>query len=348
MTGCAQAAGEGVLMQRVDLKTPSQLMAFKTRLHDAAYVSGKPVGHMVRELVLDFASSESNEDVETALIFVVTQMPKLHTYEVSSQAPKVSIVLLSCLSVLSAATLTYLDINILPGGDAIFPVINLLYTLDSLFLRIMAPGEWTHSAASLISLDGLKQMYCQWEDMQPNSNFVVFLSKCWFGTGGEFELRTPKLALNSETATLLQSFFSRHNFDFIHLSMPSPALVSLASSVVNAKTLMFYNCFPPPGVLPTLPESLILYYPSTNKEDREAFWDFLARPSAAPADAKQDPPVTIEICYSNEEYFGWLEQIDVDYTVFIGRLLRVAVELYKQDIVITDGYGQNVRSLTDA
>jgi hypothetical protein len=348
MTRWAQAAGEKVLMQHVDLKTPSQLMAFKTRLHDAAYVSGKPIGHMVRKLVLNFTSSESNEDIETALIFVATQMPKLHTYDVSGQAPKVSIALLSCLSVLSAATLTYLDINIPPGGDAIFPVISSLYTLDSLFLRIVAPGEWTHSAASPISLNGLKEMYYQWEDMRPNNNFLVFLSKCWFGTGGEFELRTPKLVLDPEQATLLQPFFSRHIFASISLSMPSRALALLASSISNAKSLMFYDCIPPPGALPTLPESLVLYYPSPNEEDREAFWDFLACPSAAPADAKQDPPAIVEIYYSDKEYFDWLDQIDLDYTVFIGRLLRVAVELYKRDIVITDAYGRNVKSLTDA
>jgi hypothetical protein len=117
-------------------------------------------------------------------------------------------------------------------------------------------------------------------------------------------------------------------------------------STIHQVTL--YDCIPPPGVLPSVPAHLTLEYPLTNGEIQEAFWEFLACPSVAPADTKQDLPATIAICYIKNELFDWLDEIDLNYAVFIGRLLRVAVKLYKRGIVITDGYGLNVGSLTDA
>jgi hypothetical protein len=336
-------------MQCVYLTTHSQLKAFKTRLLDGAYVDGKPIGHTIHELVLAFDDESYEEeadtpytDVEAALIFIITQTPKLQTYDVSGEVPDTGIALLSCLSTISAANLITLDINIRSDEDGVFPVINSLRRLRKLFLRVLSSvREWIHDAARPLSIDGLKDVL--WQFSTHSDDFLAFLAECWFGAEGDFELHMPKL--QPEKASMLLPLFARHAFTSIRLDLPSPAILPLASTIVNAQFLLLVNSTPPAGVLPTLPAQLELCYPPTNQVDQEVFWDFLARPSVAPVSRRQAHRTIIYISY-RQQYFDWLGHIDSNYAVFIGRLLRIAVGLYNCNIIIKDLRDRDVTSLT--
>jgi hypothetical protein len=232
-----------------------------------------------------------------------------------------------------------------PDDDGTFPVINSLQNLRVLLLYIPV-GSWTHSAARPICLAGLKQVY--WSCLSDDVRFMIFLSKCKFGEGEDSEFELDGVLLQEDRAQLLVPLFSNHTFTSIKLSIPSQALSLLGSSIVNTRSLLLYNYMPAPGAFPVLPELLTLYYPSAEKQDQEAFWNFLARPLAVLSVEEQRLRSTVNIIYhtADQEGFDWLGHRDADYDVFIARLLRIAARLYQYNIIVEDVHDRDVTSLT--
>jgi hypothetical protein len=340
-----QTLGEHVLMQCVHIRTHLQLKAFKTRLLDGTYVDGKPTGHLVQDFMV-MEDETATSDVDAAaedVMFVVTQTSKLQSFRVMLKANHA---LLSCLSAISASTLTKLETIIPPDDDGIFPVINSLHNLRMLLLYV-THGEWTHSAARPISLPRLNQVYwaCQCDDIR----FLIFLSNCKFGDGRDLALElNARRDLQADSAHLLFPLFSDNTFRHVKLSIPSQALSLLVPSIVSTTELVLHDFMPAPGVFSVLPEFLTLLYPSAKKQDQEAFWNFLARPLAALSVEEQRSRSTVNIIYEKVDQagFDWLGHRDADYVVFIGRLLKIAVELYQHNIIVEDVHGRNVTSLT--
>jgi hypothetical protein len=340
-----QALGEYILMQSIDIRTDPQLMTLKRRLFEATYVDRNPMGHIVQDFFFD--SDEAwlrTGDVE-ALMFVVNQMSRLRLFTVMAQGLEATHTLLSCVSTLSASTLTKLQMVVPTGDDGTFPVINSLQNLR--ILRLYIPvGSWTHSAARPICLPGLKRAY--WSCLSDDVRLMIFLSKCKFGEGEDSEFELDGVLLQEDRAQLLVPLFSNHTFTSIKLSIPSQALSLLGSSIVNTRSLLLYNYMPAPGAFPVLPELLTLYYPSAEKQDQEAFWNFLARPLAVLSVEVQRSRSTINIIYhtADQEGFDWLGRRDEDYVVFIGRLLWIAGRLCQYNIIVEDVHGRDVTSLT--
>jgi hypothetical protein len=50
--------------------------------------------------------------------------------------------------------------------------------------------------------------------------------------------------------------------------------------------------------------------------------------------------------YLPNQQFDWVGNIDERYTLFIGRLLRVAIILFRRRIMVKDFRGRDVTSLT--
>jgi hypothetical protein len=91
-----------------------------------------------------------------------------------------------------------------------------------------------------------------------------------------------------------------------------------------------------------LPAILTLQYPS-ERTDQPHFWNFLDTLAISSYDFTKQ--TILNLNYSTHARFDWLGGIDEDCAPFIGRLLPVAVALYKRNIVITDERGRDVMSL---
>jgi hypothetical protein len=332
-------------MQSIDIRTCLQLKTFKRRLFDGTYVDRKPMGHIVQEFYFENHEAWLRTADAEALMFVVNQMSRLRSFAVMALGLEATHTLLSCLSTLSASTLTNLRMVVPPGDDGAFPVINSLQNLR--ILRLYIPvGSWTHSTARPICLPGLKQVY--WSCLSNDVRFMTFLSKCKFGEGEDSELELHAHLLQADSAHLLLPLFSNHTFTSIKLSIPSQALSLLGSSIVKTERLLLYDFMPAPGAFPVLPELLTLYYPSTEKQDQETFWNFLARPLVVLSVDEQRSRSTVNIIYhtADQEGFDWLGHRDADYDVFIARLLRIAARLYQYNIIVEDVHDRDVTSLT--
>jgi hypothetical protein len=145
-----------VLLETVVIKTSEQLTALCERLTSSAYIDDKPAGHMVRELLMQPAYDEDEDELHKeiylfdTILSVLMQTPHIRTYDTFGSIPPTRSTFM-CLSTLCAATLVELDVAIRPSMDGIFPVINSLQNLEALYLRCRN-GPWTHSSARPLSM----------------------------------------------------------------------------------------------------------------------------------------------------------------------------------------------------
>jgi hypothetical protein len=362
-----------VLFEHVHLRTHEQLAEFKARLLDRKYVGGRSAGQLVRSLHVDvsFKHSDSesddsdNEDsdsdrsdsdssdsddedadecsaMEDAILFALLQTSNLRKCKLGRHNP-VSHAALSCLATLSAATLTTLDCHIRPYVDGVMPVINACQGLRVLCLRVLS-GTWMHSPAHTLSISGLLHVF--WSYDAHDDRLVRFIAQCWFGPRCTFELHMPNLRA-SKTAPLLQ-MLQLHACDKLLLSVPPRCLRALAPAIKQASAVTLFYSVPPPGTLVTVPRELKLHYPVGGGQggERDELWAFLDRFTDSMGGAAQTPPQATVRIYRNAAEFDWLARADTAATVFVGRLLVVAVALYKCGVVVRDVHGRDVTSLT--
>jgi hypothetical protein len=362
-----------VLFEHVHLRTHEQLAEFKARLLDRKYVGGRSAGQLVRSLHVDvsFKHSDSesddsdNEDsdsdrsdsdssdsddedadecsaMEDAILFALLQTSNLRECKLGRYNP-VKHAALSCLATLSAGTLTTLDCHICPYTDGTMPVLNACQGLRDLSLRVL-PGSWMQSSAHTLSIRGLRHVL--WSYGAHDDRLVRFIAQCWFGPRCAFELHMPSLRA-SKAAPLLQ-MLQLHACDKLLLSVPPRCLRALAPAIKKASAITLFDSVPPPGMLVTVPRELTLHYPLAGGQgaEREEFWAFLERIAHSMGGAAQTPPQATVRIYRKAAEFDWLSHADTAVTVFVGRLLVVAVALYKCGVVVRDVHGRDVTSLT--
>jgi hypothetical protein len=336
-------------METVVIKTSGQLTALCERLTSSAYIGNKPAGHMVRELLMQPSYDEDEIDSQEGaylldmILSVLMQTPHIRTYDTFESIPPSRSTFI-CLTTLCAATLVELDVAIRPSMDGIFPVINSLGNLKILHLRCRNE-PWTHSSARPLSMDSLHQLHfeskCSYDPM------LEFLSQCSLGGKPRqttLELDIPNL--QARQAHKPKPLLSSPSVKGLVLALPPSSLTELAFCIMKSETIAFYDFMPPPGLLTTLPEILSLHHPLGKPGRQRDFWDFLEHLSNSTATGHQ--PSFIEIFYGKElnEQFDWLCTMDAEYVSFVGRLLSIAVRLFKRNIIVIDKHGRSVESLT--
>jgi hypothetical protein len=221
------------------------------------------------------------------------------------------------------------------------PLLNACQGLRALSLRVL-PGPWMHASAHALSISGLRHVL--WSYGRHDDRLVRFIAQCWFGPRCAFELHMPNLRA-SKAAPLLQ-VFTEHACDELLLSMSPRCLRALAPAIKRASAVTLFDSVPPPGTLVTVPRELTLHYPVAGGAERDEFWAFLERIADSVGGAAKTPPQATVRIYRNAAEFDWLGHADTAATVFVGRLLVVAVALYKCGVVVRDVHGRDVTSLT--
>jgi hypothetical protein len=347
--GDSQTLGESVLMETVVIKTLGQLTALCERLTSSVCIDDKPAGRMVQELLMQpsYDEDENNSHGEAHLsdmvLSVLMQTPYIRTYDTFGSIPP-SRSTFTCLSTLCASTLVELDVAISPSTDGIFPVINSLQNLKILHLRCRN-GRWTHSSARPLSMASLHHLH--FESQCSQDPMLEFLSQCSLGGKPRqttLELDIPNLLAHQ--AHKLEPLLASPSVKGLILSLPSSSLTKLASCIMKSESITFCDFMPPPGLLTTLPGVLALSYPLGEPGRQRGFWDFLKHLSNSAITGPQ--PSFIEIFYENDsnDGFDWLCTVDAEYVSFVGRLLSIAVRLFKRNVVVIDKHGRSVESLT--
>jgi hypothetical protein len=121
----------------------------------------------------------------------------------------------------------------------------------------------------------------------------------------------------------------------------------LAPDIMRIPGIGFIDVMPPPSLLDveTLPDQLTLTYPNSNANSEQAsFWTFLDHLLASKHVLPED---FLRIDYKINTRFDWFGDSTEAYSIFTGRLLKIAANLYKRGVIITDIYGRHVKSLVD-
>jgi hypothetical protein len=127
----------------VQIVTVSQLKALKVRLLQSVYVDRQPIGHHVQNIDLDPARTNdtgeppmSEAAVVDAVCSILLQTPHLCMCTFGDYLPIIPS-FLTCLSVMSAAALTYLNVWMKPDTENTFPIFNTLSSLQLLVIKFL-------------------------------------------------------------------------------------------------------------------------------------------------------------------------------------------------------------------
>jgi hypothetical protein len=336
-----QSTSRALIWDTVIIKSQDALLAFVRSLMNGTYLWGLSPGRMVREFELAKSSIPVNgTSIDQELLIVLMQLPHLQRCDLSIHTSNIAT--LVCLSNTCADALTSLEVTIYASEPATLSVINSLTRLTTLSLFFIS-GPWGHSSGPPLRLKSLAILV--WFAAQADDDMIIFLSRCSLRPRCTLQLKLDSPDIRTE---LLRPFFHTNTIDMLKLSMPGRCLVLLAPEILRARSVMFYEHMPPPALLdiaPTCPSTLSLHFPVLQPQEQLAFWNFLDRLAnfQVPAPTKE---ITVFVYYLPNRQFDWVGNIDERYTLFIGRLLRVAIVLFRRRIMVKDVRGRDVTSLT--
>jgi hypothetical protein len=337
-----QSISSALMWGTVIIKSQDGLTAFLRSLMDCTYLFGRSPGLMVREfeLAAGIQLAAGTSINEAAMVTVLMQLPHLQRYEMRIHTATIATFV--CLSKMCGDTLTSLTIKIHASLHGAFPVINSLTKLKTLNLSFQS-GPWGHLSGPPLRLKSLASLF--WFAAQADDDMIIFLSRCTLRPRCMVQLKLDSSDVRTE---LLRPFFQTNTVDMLKLSMPGRCLVLIAPEILRARSVVFYEHMPPPALLDnalTCPSTLGLRFPTFLPQEQLAFWEFLDRLTTfqVPAPTKE---ITVLLYYLPNQQFDWVGNIDERYTLFIGRLLRVAIILFRRRIMVKDFRGRDVTSLT--
>jgi hypothetical protein len=282
---------------------------------------------------IDWAPGEAAETI----VCVIMELPRLQSYTLrqwdTSEAD------LLCMSK-TTSDLMHLDIYFDSDYSGVFPIINRFPHLCWLSLNI-AGSQWDHHPEQPITLETLT--YVSWTSDSDQDSMVLLLSRCRFSKQCRLKVDVP--ALNPGQARVLHPFFAYHDIKELEINMKIPTLCKLATQISAISRIVFGGMIPPHTLFYTmpLPESITIY--NLHQADHETLWTLLR--SLGAANIPPERRTTLTLYQSDEPDLDWLD-LDSPVPMFVGRLLPLAVALYRRGIVVVDKHGRDVSSLTQA
>jgi hypothetical protein len=324
---------------------PAQLQAFTSRLFSSTYVSQSSIGPAIRKFAYDSATESeeppmSDIDISQNMVSIMMQMTQLRSYDTSGVISD----RLTCigLSTMCATTLTDLDIDLKSNADGVISVLNTLRKLTKLCLRFRR-GTWTHDSSLSLNLPSLR--FLLWSHPQDQTLMLKTLAQSSFATPLCIQLHIVNLRL--ERAHLLTPLLASSLVKGAILHISKDAIAVLAPDIMRIPGLTFIGVMPPPSLMrvENVSDELTLTYPKSNANSEQTdFWAFLDHVLAS---EHVLPENFLRIDYKINTRFDWFGDSTEAYSIFIGRLLKIAANLYKRGVIITDIHGRDVKSLVD-
>jgi hypothetical protein len=327
---------------------PAQLQAFTLRLFSSTYVSQNSIGASIRKFGYDVSSDTddseetlmSNVDINQTMVSAIMQMSQLQIYDTSGIISD----RLTCisLSTMCAATLSVLEIDVKSNADGVIPVLNTLRQLTRLCLWFRK-GTWTHNSSLPLNLPSLG--FLLWSHPQDQATMLTTLAQSSFEMPICIQLQLANL--RRERAHILRPLLASSLIEDAILDISKDAMILLAPDIVRIPAIRFIDVMPPPSLLDaeTVPDQLTLAYPQSNANSEQAsFWTFLDHLLASKHTLPED---FLRIDYEIDTRFDWFGDSTEAYSIFIGRLLKMAANFYKRGVIITDIHGRDVKSLVD-
>jgi hypothetical protein len=291
----------------------------------------------VRSVIIDLLDEEAwvpIAAVET-IICVIMELPRLQSYTLrqwsTGQADLVCMLK-------TASDLTHLDISFESYYTGVFLVINRFPHLCWLALNIEG-RKWDHPPEQSITLETLK--FVSWTSDSDQDSMVLLLSRCRFSK--ECRLKVDVPALNPGQACVLHPFFAYHDIRELEINMKKSTLCKLSTQISAIPRIVFGGMIPPHTLFSTtlLPESITIY--DLHQANHEPLWTLLRSLEASTTQLEKH--TTLNLWQSDEPDLDWLD-LDSPVPMFVGRLLPLAIALYRRGIIVVDKHGRDVSSLT--
>lgn len=317
-------------MRKVLIEKWAQLRSFTSRLHQSRFTQGRSLGPLIMSLhiTLNWSVDDAEPaELTEAVIAVLSHASMLVDDQLYGKITTQTQLL--CL-VNMQATLTAIDLDMAPGEDGAFPIINHLTNLRLLHLSFLE-GDWSHSLEHPVKIAAVTSV--QWLMYgQTNDQAVIFLSLCCFGAKCEVNFRFQ--SLRPAAAHHLRPFFTSHSFAVCTMNIPSSYISILAPEILRAPDVHFWDQMPLPQILQAgpVPPKLTFAYSS---DSLQLLWDFLGALAELDNDAHRYSTVRIQDS-GDTGHFCWVGGSDPDQAPIVGRLVALAVTLRKRGIAVVD------------
>jgi hypothetical protein len=184
-----------------------------------------------------------------------------------------------------------------------------------------------------------------WSHPQDQATMLTTLARFSFETPLCIQLQLAHL--RQERAHILRPLLASSLVENAVLDISKDALTLLAPYIMRIPGIKFIHVMPPPSLLhvENVPDQLTLTYPNSDaNSERANFWTFLDHLLASKHALPED---VLRIDYEINTRFDWFGDSTEAYSIFIGRLLKMAANFYKRGVIITDTHGRDVKSLID-